>query len=360
MIESRSQRSHSRLAEVKHQLGLVLRRRRGGMRLLQALRVARAPLEFVERRRAARELAARGRAQLAVDPRLGYRIVDAGEIEGLARVLAWSRELREERTRLLPAILAARSGKHRIVFDLLSDDEIARRPELVDFALSPALVAAATSYLGTLPVLRRIGLGLSLPDPARTAPLHSQLFHLDGEDFAQLKLLVNASDVERADGPFTWIDAPATERVLRGAGLDVRTRVAAQQEGGPTTTPRFGDDEVARHIDPREWKRLEGARGSAVLVDTSRCLHFGSRVAAGRERLVFGVVFQRYHLVNESPFNCIADSEQAQRSVAHEVDLAAPPHVAAPRDRALRRMLLTQPRPCAPGTFYPEPGSGAF
>lgn len=343
MIESRSQRSHSRFAEAKHQLGLVLRRRRGGMRLLQALRVARAPLEFVERRRAAHELLARHTAPLTVDPRLGYRVVGPGEIDDLHRVIAWSRELRELRASLLPAILAARAGKHRIVFDLLSDDEIERRPELVDFALSHALVAAATEYLGTVPVLRRIGLGLSLADPAHPTPLHSQLFHLDGEDFAQLKLLVNVSDVEGADGPFTWIDASATERVLRGAGVDVRTRVAAQREGGATTTPRFGDDEVARYVAPSEWKRLEGPRGSAVLVDTSRCLHFGSRMAAGRERLVFGVVFQRYHLVNESPFNCIARSELTTQS-----------------DAALRRMLLTQPRPCARGTFYPEPGAGAF
>lgn len=340
MIESRSPRSHSSFADAKHQVGLVLRRRRGGMRLLQALRVARAPLEFLGRRRAAQALLAREAEQLAVDPRLGYRRVAPHELEGLERVVAWSRELRAQRALDLPVILAKRSGKHRIVFDLLCDDELARRPELVDFALSQRLVATATAYLGTVPVLRRIGLGLSLPDPAHPAPLHSQLFHLDGEDFAQLKLLVNVSDVARADGPFTWIDACATERVLRGAGVDVRTRVAAQRDGGPTSTPRFGDDEVARHVAPGEWLRLEGPRGSAVLVDTSRCLHFGSRVDAGRERLVFGVVFQRYHLVNESPFNCIA-ADGAERG-------------------SLRRMLLAQPRPCAPGTFYPRLGASTF
>ncbi len=331
--------SHSKLREtwtsLRRELGLELRRRRGGMRVLQALRIAAAPREFVARRRAAAEVLSGVSTWPTVDPELGYRRLLPGEIPGIGEIVARARELRERRSAVIPQILAQRTGKHRIVFDLLSDDELARRPEFVDFALAPELVRAATAYLDTVPILRRVGLGLSVADPAHPHPLHSQLFHLDGEDFAQLKLMVNVSTVERADGPFTFVDARATEHVRRIEGVAVRARVAAQTRGGPTTTPRFSDEEVARHVDPASWVRLEGPPGTAVLVDTSRCLHFGSRIDPGRERLVFGVVFQRYHLVNESPFNCFVP--RAERR--HEFE----------------QLLFVQPRPVSRGTHFPEP-----
>jgi hypothetical protein len=316
-------------------LALELRRRPAGMRALQVLRVAAAPREYPRRRDAEFRVLSAGPGPLRVDPELGWSAVAPDELPGLAAVLAAAREVRAAREPVLAGMLARRDGKHRIVFDLLSDAELARRPELVAFALQDALVRVATEYLGTLPVLRRVGLGISSADPLRREPFHSQLFHLDGEDFAQLKLLVNVSHVSLEDGPFTFLDARSTRRVLDAAGLQVRTRIARRTQGGRTTTPRFSDDEVARRVGESAWVRLLGGPGTAILVDTSRCLHFGSRLEPGRERLVLGAVFQRYHLVNESPFNCIEPAP-------------VPRH-------PFERLLLTQPRPIRAGTFFPEP-----
>lgn len=325
----------SSLRALRRDAGLLLRRHRGGMALLRAARILRAPREHWARKHArARRLADRS-VRLAVDPRLGYRWIGAGELPQIAAAVEWARSIHAARAALLPAILAARCGKHRIVFDLLTDVELARRPELLDFALCDELLDAATDYLGELPVLWRIGVGLSVHDPLQRAHAHSQLLHLDGEDVMQLKLMVNVSSVEPDDGPLCLLPADVTQRVLRGAGFDVVRRVAMQRGAGFTTTPRLGDEEAFRHADPSELVRLEGPPGTALLVDTSRCLHFGSRTAPGRQRLLLAVGFQRYHLVNASPFN---DFESARA-----------------RLDPLRRLVIARPRRSPSGSFFPEP-----
>ena len=53
-------------------------------------------------------------------------------------------------------------------------------------------------YLGTLPVLRRVGLWLSLSAPVKGA---SRLFHLDPEDVTQVRMFVNVIEVSKPQGP---------------------------------------------------------------------------------------------------------------------------------------------------------------
>ncbi len=324
---------------MRARVGTWLRRHPAGMRALQLSRVLGAPREFWTRRSLAAARGAGPAPRLHVDPRLGYRLVRPDELPGLAHVLQSAADVHARLADHIPAILNSRSGKHRLVWDLLSDAELAARPELVEFALQQDLVDAAVAYLRTVPILRRVGLGLSSPDPAQREPMHSQRYHLDGEDFSQLKLLINVWPVGEADGPFTFASAPATERVLRRVRFDLHARISGQRDGGTTSTPRYSDEEVHAQCGPDDVVRLVGPPGSAVLVDTSRCLHFGSRLAPGRRRLVLGLVYQRYHLINESPHNVIDPA----------------PHA---RDR-LRTLLLRPPRARPAGFYYPDPLSSA-
>jgi hypothetical protein len=303
------------------------------MHLLRAWRLGTGWREALARRAAARAHLGSSPPRLALDPRLGYRLLQASELPGLERMVALAARVRADSATELDALLRTRGGKQRIVFDLLSDESLRAHPELVEFALCDALLDAAIDYLGTVPVLRRVGLGVSVADPRWAGPAHSQLHHFDGEDFRQLKLLVNVSDVGPEDGPFSFLSAEASARVVRGARMGVRARVRRQLHGGPTSTPRFLDDEVARCTAHDELVQLVGPPGSAVLIDTSRCLHFGSRIGPGRERLVLGFVYQRYHALNESPSNAFD----------------AGPYAGDP----VRRMALRPRRPCAMGTHFP-------
>jgi hypothetical protein len=325
---------------VRSGAALRVKRSPAGLALLRMLRIGATPAEYVERRRMARAHLAAHPTRLQVNPELGYRRVSAQELPQLREFVELSRELCVARARVLEHMHGARAGKHRIVFDILSDARLAADARWLEFALCDELLSSAVDYLGEAPVLSRVGVGVSLPSATEEPPAHSQLFHVDADDARQLKLLVNISHVEREDGPFSWLPAAVSERVQRSLRGGLVARVAAQRAQGATTTPRYWDHEVGALVSERLVERLEGPPGTAVLIDTARCLHFGSRVRPGRRRVVSAVLFERFHRALDSPFN-VFDSER----------YAGDP---------LRWRALQTPRPCAPGTFYPEPDSGVL
>ena len=101
-----------------------------------------------------------------------------------------------------------------------------------------------------------------------------------------MKLFVNIYEVDDRHGPFTLLPADVSARVMRG--LHPRTTFASFR--------RYTDVEVLEFSHPSDFVTVSGAAGSAMLVDTSRCLHFGSRVRSGHCRLVYCAQFCRFHL----------------------------------------------------------------
>ena len=97
----------------------------------------------------------------------------------------------------------------------------------------------------------------------------SQKFHLDHEDFRQVKGFVFIDDVEETSGPFTLLEAEASAGVQRA----VHYRMTPAEK-------RVEDDVVFGIADRRRAVSLTGPAGTVALVDTSRCFHYGSR--AGR------------------------------------------------------------------------------
>ncbi len=282
-------------------------------------RIARSPADWLERRALARGTPP---APVPIDERLGYALFGPGELPGCEGAIDAARRVWTETRAHIERITRHHPGRFGIVFDLLSDDRIVQHPALLDFALSDPVLDAVTGYLGTVPVLRRIGLGYSPVGPPGRAPFASQLFHLDREDDRQAKLFLAPEIVASDMGPFSFAPAPASARVLRclpasraSAALEVPDAAVHAELGGPPA-------------------RLTGPPGSGVFVDTSRCLHFGSRDVR-RPRRLLTFVYQRHHLVDETPFNCF--------------DLRR-----AGSDRR-RQLALTPPRPCPPGYFFPNP-----
>ncbi len=296
-----------------------------GRRCVQAWRFATEPVEWFRRRSAAR-IALRDAAALhVVDPRTGYAQFAPGELEGTDALLAaCERELDRARDHLEPA-RSRRPDKPRLVADLVSDPLLQRDPTLVRFVLQNRLLLPSIRYLHTVPYLARISIAISFHLPDATEPVYFQRFHVDNDDYCQLKLYLNVRTTSVEEGPLTFLPAETSARVLaalRSAGRPVRR----------TTT--FTDEEVFRHCDPTELVRVTGEPGSAALIDLSRCLHFGSRVHAGRERVVFGATILRYHRLHENPSNHI------------DAGLV--------RGDVLREMALRGPRKYASGHFYPE------
>lgn len=296
-------------------------------RLQRALRIALAPGQLLRRRRVARELGPAPSSALRIDPELGYVRFGPGALPGaeapLERVRA---ELERLRPQLAPGS-GPRQGGRRLVIELGTDALLEREPELLDFALSDAVVRPVVEYLGEVPYLARVSLPLSRAVPELPEPAHFQRFHVDNDDLVHVKLYVYAQDVGPEHGPLCFLPAPASARVL----------AALAREGKPLRLDStFSDEEVFRHCERSELVELVGPRGSGGLVDLSRCLHYGSRVAPGAERFLLGLIFLRWHRLHENAASCIA-----RRGGPDE----------------LRGLLLDPPRRHAPGHFIPEPAA---
>jgi hypothetical protein len=301
-----------------------------GRRLVQAGRVLASPREFVVRRVAAKAILRNARVPVRIDPRRGYAIVEREVLAsrnylGVDAVLdACRREVRALRPDL-SAIHAAVAGKTRLTVDVFHDDLLARQPEFVEFMLQDAVLLPVVEYLGTVPFLARVALPHSDHVPELRTPAHHQRFHVDNDDFRQLKFFVNVFDVGLSQGPLSFLPVDVSARVLRGLQRD-KKRV------GLYTT--FSDEEIFEHCDPSEVVRLIGPAGTAAYVDLSRCLHFGSRVQPGCERVMLVAAFLRYHWLHENQTSHLDPRGGLDR---------------------LRRLALRSPRMRPRGYFCPDP-----
>lgn len=142
----------------------------------------------------------------------------------------------------------------------------------VQIALQPEILSIAGHAFGELPRLDYVLLTLSRSTGKDLS--YSQLWHRDYDDTRVIKLFVYLTDVhDMEQGPFTFIPGPVSDRM----GFRLRSHQA--------------DSEVATAIPLDAAQSIKAPRLSAFMVDTARCLHMGSRVAPGHERLLYTATF---------------------------------------------------------------------
>jgi hypothetical protein len=258
---------------------------RWGSSLWRVAAFASAPRQVRQRRRLAEQFTARAAvAQMSRDR--GFRLLPSNHFPDIGDVIATCRRLFESKCAADAAESAAgaqgghlpvRPQKAEYLRNLLSNDDLRRNPVLVDFALSDAALGIAAGYLGTIPYLNRVDLLYSVPRPG-DEKVSSQLFHVDPEGLTQVKFFINVFDVGEPEGPFTFIPADDTARIIRD--VDALRRQQGKQHAG-----RYLDDEITAVGANGAVVRVAGPEGSGVAVDTSRCLHLGSRVHPGTFRL---------------------------------------------------------------------------
>jgi hypothetical protein len=278
-----------RLKQRRAELYYRMRSTPQGFRLLRAAEYAVDPRERARRREAGRQYNRR-HAHPVMTPDGGWGAVSPTDFDGLDDVLTISRKVFEQKYSELEKGPDQRVGesrgtlaKRQFLRNILMDDDLRRHPELVDFVLSDKALGIASSYLGTVPYLNRIDLLYSTPREGEDL-IKSQLFHVDPEGLTQVKFFINVFDVGEAEGPFTFIPADESARILR----DIRR---LRRERGVPHVGRYTDEEVDAVGGTRSIVSLKGPRGTGVAIDTSRCLHLGSRVAPGAFRLVLYVQY---------------------------------------------------------------------
>jgi hypothetical protein len=274
--------------EARKKLYYRVRETPRGHALLQAAEILRSPLDHRLRRQVADEYVARTQPPL-MDPAKGFGATSVEKFENFDAVVAASRAIFEKKKIAIDEELAGFAGWHerkqqkflkrkdKVLRNLLNDTDLRRNPVLVDFALSDSVLGMATRYLGAVPYLCRVDIVYSLPRSAEDN-IASQLFHVDPEGLTQVKFFIHLYDVDEPEGPFTFIPADETTRILAAV------RALRRQQGKPHSG-RYLDDEIAAVAGNDSIVRLKGPTGGGIAIDTSRCLHMGSRVQPGAFRL---------------------------------------------------------------------------
>ena len=248
--------------------------------ILSAAKIAVHTGQYRLRRDLARELVASGQPATAPPAASGFRLFAPGEFEGACEVAALCEEIYGKKRPLLSAEYASTQSRPFLV-NLTDESDLHDHSELVRFAVSRPVLDAAIAYLGAVPLVTGVNL---LWSPANQTTRSSQLYHLDDEDLTQLKLFLAVTETGDDQGPLTFLPADASRRVRSGFGAPI----------GRVTDERVEKTGVAEAA-----IRLVGPPGTAAFVDTSRCLHYGSR-ANRRDRVILQIQFLRFHAPAES------------------------------------------------------------
>ena len=232
--------------------------------LIEARRVAATPRAHLAYRRAARSLVAGSKWAGFIPRSDGYRLFSPETFRELPQVVAASQAVF---ARHKAEVTDGEAYNKPYFFNILTAEDLRQHPVLVDFALSAAVTEAVTGYLGQIPRLNSVGVFYSSVNDTVDG---SQMYHADGDALTQIKCFVNAWDVGPGGGAFTFLPKPYTSRSLRSGGL-LKT---------------ISDADVLQTVAEEKHVTVVGSPGSGVFVDTSRCLHQGSR-SRTRPRLVF-------------------------------------------------------------------------
>jgi hypothetical protein len=247
-------------------------------------------LQDGQRRAALRALAP---ADSVIPRETGILVVNGQKWPEISEIVAEAERIVAQ----LPARPASAKGRKGFLLNVLDRATLTLDAPLMRLALREDVLRSVSHYLGVVPLLSTASVLLS--DSVDRDYYSSQLYHCDGDDVTQVKIFVYCTDVDQASGPLTVLDAEATAAVMRHAGY--------------TFDKRLTDEQINNLVGAERATVIKGPRGTTAFVDTSRCLHFGSRVAADSEPRVVAMI--QY----QTPWSFMPDDRVAPfRHLAHD------------------------------------------
>lgn len=259
------------------------------VRIVRGAKTLSTPLEYVQRKSLAARVAAESPFAQKVKEADGYWLFQPHELPGSAAAAASCAAI-FDRLQSKGTLRQLDNNKKRHLRAIVKGEQFANDPDIGRFALSRPVLEVASSYFGTAPVLSCIALLWSVPTDTAETIISSQHYHLDGEDVRQLKLFLNVWKHDDANGPLTYFPASTSARILQS--VDRGTKLNA----GST---KFDDSQVLSGSSGQHPVRVVGDSGSGVFLDTSRCIHFGSRHNS-KERLMLMLQYGPYNMARES------------------------------------------------------------
>lgn len=239
-------------------------------------RIVKNPTQYQLRKRLAKEILATTKQIPVISHKEGYRFFGPDEISGTSHLVSYCRQVFEESCRENPLEDLQKHPTKRFLLSILEGVEFCQHPQLIQFMVSRPILDAATVYLGAVPRLASARLCWS---PQNETAQSSQLFHFDFEDLTQLKVFINIFETKEDQGPLTFLPAHVSEQVQRSIG---------------NILGRVRDERIYEAGGKNSELKLIGPSGSGAFLDTSRCLHYGSRFNQ-KDRLVLIIQYLKFH-----------------------------------------------------------------
>jgi hypothetical protein len=217
-----------------------------------------------------------------IEMRDGWALDTSMSLPSLDRVLAESDCIINERA----GVRTSAVGRYRSYFqNMWTPQDAEKYPAFLDFATSTDVLSVVSSALQCIPALSttlppsiRLVESNAAFDDRPECPHDSQLYHLDPYSLPNVYVLVLLRDTRPENGPWTFLPRSVSQRVRRELGYWKR--------GKPY---RLNDDEVYAHVGRSEVIEFVGARGSVLFIESSGCMHYGSRNSVQpRFQLMYG------------------------------------------------------------------------
>lgn len=154
------------------------------------------------------------------------------------------------------------------------------RPELVHdirrFLNNNWIRRSSYKYFRARPILKNIRILYSQNQLMEN--VESQQFHCDPEGSRQLKVFVAVRLVDPESGPLTVLTRQDSGAVISSEGEYIR----------------YTDEVVGRSVPTTRWTFCVGRAGTTWMIDTSNCLHFGSRRGTTPRILIYAQLLPWY------------------------------------------------------------------
>jgi len=233
--------------------------------------------DLANRRKIARELL-KGSPWVGFIPKeSGYAVVGSDTLPGAQKAIDASRAIIEDRRRT-----GWKARRNNPFYQCERPEDFVDYPELIEFALSDAVMQIVSDYYGMIPQLKEIGIWLT---PPQSHKFSSQLYHLDKPESQLVKLFLNIDANDDASGPLTLLPVNVSRQVRDKTDYET---IYFRGDG------RLTDETVFSICPTSSQVMLGGPAGTGGFADTSNCFHFGSRCASG-ERKMLTVAFMLPH-----------------------------------------------------------------
>jgi ectoine hydroxylase-related dioxygenase (phytanoyl-CoA dioxygenase family) len=255
------------------------------IRIARTFNILARPFSQLQRRRVAEAIAkerAAAKPVVTIDKKEGYAFTSPAQIPELGPAIAQAASIYQEAIRKA-SLDRVEGGTSRKAFMMQAAEgaAMARHADIMRAAVARPIVDAVADYLGEVPVLGNVTIMVSVPNETQVG---SQLYHLDFADEKQIKLFVYVDEVTKDNGPFTFTPVSVTNELVKKYAYD---------------RGRLTIDQVEQAVGAGKEIQVTGPAGTALLCDTSRCLHYGSN----RNKTTRIVLLIQYvaHAVPEQP-----------------------------------------------------------